>query len=162
MASKWWQSLIGAIPGVGPILEGVIGLGSKMLGNERREKRLDAELADQKIKARARRRRALIKASPWPLRLFSFGSGMAPFFAPLLPGVSIAATTAYVDQVINGMPDWYIRLVLLMYGFIWGGSEWKALVAQRDDERLDEKEVESKGVRQTMSGGEPEGWDYDH
>jgi len=138
---SWWQSLIGAIPG-GNIVNGAIKLGSKLLGNERREQKLDAELASQKVAAKAKRRRALIKASSWPLRMVAMGAWFAPFLAPAWPGVTIDDVTVYVDTVINGMPDWYINIGLMIYGFVWGGSEWKSLIAQRDDDRLVEKEVE--------------------
>jgi len=151
--NKWWQSLLSAIPG-GNLVNGAIKLGSKLLGNERREQKLDAELRSERLAARARRRRALIKASPWPLRVMAMAAWFAPFLAPAWPGVTIADVTAYVDTVIDGMPDWYINIGLMMYGFVWGGSEWKSLVAQRDDERLAEKEVERDIERGADASGD--------
>ncbi|HKJ87615.1 MAG TPA: hypothetical protein VKA48_03820 [Gammaproteobacteria bacterium] len=160
----WYNALFSFLPG-GSLVNGLISLGKGLLGNKRRETKLDAELRSQRVAARARRRRALIKASPWPLRLAAMGAWFAPFVAPAWPGVTIDDTILYVEQVIDGMPDWYINIGLMMYGFLWGGSEWKSLVSQRDDERLAEKEVERDAERQRvtqdMSGGEPKGWDYD-
>jgi len=137
---SWWRSLLDAIPG-GSLVNAALKLGNKALGNDRRETKLAAELQSEQVKARARRRRALIKASPWPLRLFALATSMAPFFAPLWPGVEIGDVTRYVREVINGMPGWYVNLVLMEYSFIWGGAEWKSLVAQRDSERFDEMEI---------------------
>jgi len=137
----WLKTIVGAIPG-GNIINAVVSLGGKLLGNKRREQKLDTELQSQKAAARERRRRALIKASPWPLRLVAMAAWFGPFLAPAWPGVTVADVTAYVDAIINGMPDWYINIGLAMYSFIWGGSEWKSLVADRDDNRMAEKEVE--------------------
>lgn len=144
---SWVKSIIGAIPG-GNIINAVVSLGGKLLGNKRREKKLDTELQSQKVAAREKRRRALIKASPWPLRLVAMGAWFGPFVAPAWPGVTVADVTAYVDAIINGMPGWYINIGLMMYGFLWGGSEWKSLVADRDQERRAEKEVERDAERE--------------
>lgn len=135
---KW---LLNLIPG-GSLVTGAIDLGKKFLGNKRREEKLDTELKSQKVAARERRKRALIKASPWPLRMVAMGAWFGPFLAPAWPGVSVADVTTYVDAIINGMPDWYINIGLMMYSFVWGGSEWKSLVADRDENRMVEKEIE--------------------
>jgi len=124
------------------LIPGAISLGKKLLGNKRREGKLDAELASQKVAAKEKRRRALIKASPWPLRLVAMAAWFGPFVAPAWPGVTVADVTGYVDAIINGMPDWYINIGLMMYGFLWGGSEWKSLIADRDQQRITEKEIE--------------------
>lgn len=123
---------------------GVVSIIQKLLGNKRRETKLEAELESQALAAKERRRRALIRASPWPLRLVAMLAWFAPFVAPAWPGVSIDDTIVYVERVIDGMPDWYINIGLMMYGFLWGGAEWKSLIADRDDARLAEKEVEKK------------------
>lgn len=154
----WIKSIIGAIPG-GSIINAVVSLGGKLLGNKRREEKLNTELQSQKVAARERRKRALIKASPWPLRLVAMAAWFGPFLAPAWPGVTVADVTAYVDAIINGMPDWYINIGLAMYSFIWGGSEWKSLVADRDENRLAEKEVERDREKETQQDrpGPPRG-----
>jgi len=150
----WLGTITSFIPG-GSLVTGLVDLGKKFLGNEHREQKLDAELASQKVTAKAKRRRALIKASPWPLRFAAMFMWFAPFVAPAWPGVTIAMTTNYVETVISGMPDWYVNIGLMMFGFIWGGSEWKSLVAQRDDERLAEKEVERDAERERNKRARP-------
>jgi hypothetical protein len=140
------------------LIPGAIELGKKLLGNQRREDKLDNELASQKVAAREKRRRALIKASPWPLRLVAMVAWFGPFIAPAWPGVTVADVTSYVDAIINGMPDWYINIGLMMYGFLWGGSEWKSLVADRDQQRITEKEIERDAEKaRTERPGPPNG-----
>lgn len=161
----WLSTITSFIPG-GKFISGLVSLGSKLLGNERREKKLDTELKSQKVAAREKRKRALIKASPWPLRLFALANSFAVFYAPAWPGVTVEDTIDYVDSVINGMPDWYVQILLLEYSFLWGGAEAKSWMANRDDNRLAEKEVErdteEQKAKQVQSQSEekPEGY-YD-
>lgn len=138
---------------------GVVSIIKKLLGGRQKDRKLENELKSQKVAARERRKRALIKASPWPLRLVALAMWFAPFIAPAWPGVTVQDVTSYVDNVINGMPDWYINIGLMMYGFLWGGSEWKSLQADRDEVKLTEKEIDRdtqhERNHQTPPGGGP-------
>jgi len=137
------STVLNFVPG-GSMVSGAIELGKKWLSGEQKENKLEKELESQKLAERAKTERALIKRSSKLLRILSFGILVAPFVAPIFPGVAVHDVAKYFSQAVSAVPNWWIIALQTAYAAIWAGAEVRNLRASGEDRRLAEKAAEKE------------------